>query len=326
VGQVVDAADRILGAVPTDAVRTVIHELATAFNGRAQDLRTIIEASAQYARETLAYQDQFKALLSNAPPVLDTVAAVGPQLKDALDQTKVLADLLDRRATDLINLAHTGTSFAQLFDELLAQDTPNLACLIKDLGDVGTNLSAPAQLHNLDQTLMLNTYFFHPVNAITPVGPFAGVKQGPLSTQNLPGSPARTQTWLRVRLLLPPLQPAAVAYPTPNRIPDTYPGAACVSQFGSGVAAGSEVGAAAPAEGGKVIAPAAPSTPAERQQGPTPSGGGTGPGNVSPVSAAAAVHAASHPESIVFLAGGILGLGMLERREVSKLRRRRRSR
>ncbi|MHB8467397.1 MAG: MCE family protein [Acidimicrobiales bacterium] len=322
VGQVVEAANRIFAAVPTDDLRTVIHELATAFNGRGADLRTLIEASSQYSREVLAYQDQFKALLTNAPPVLNTIAAVGPQLRDALAQTKALADVLARRAPDLVNLARTSTSFSTLFSQLLDQSTPNLACLIKDLGDVGTNLSAKPQLGNLDQTLLLNTYFFGPVNAITPAGTSVPLTNGP---------PPHVQTWLRVRTLLPPQQPPAISYPTANRVPDTYPGAACLSQFGSGVPAGAQVGAAAPSEVGKIIKAAVPTVPVEAQKGPTPVGGGTGPGNVSgtaKVAAAAPSGAAPrsgtsrpHPETILFVGGGLAGLGILERRELRRLRR-----
>ena len=344
VGQVVDAADRIFAAVPTADLRTVIHELGTAFNGRAGDIRTLIEASSQYAREALAYQDSFRSLLTNAPPVLDTVAAVGPQLRDALTQTKVLADLLAKRANDLVTLAHTGTAFADLTNQVLAQDTPNLACIIKDFGDVAVNLSTPTQLHNLDQTLVLNRYFFGPVNAITPTGPFSGLTNA--AGQNLPGSPARDQTWLRVRTLLPPQMPAAISYTTPNRIPDTYPGAACLSQFGAGVPAGSQAGAAAPSEAAKVILPAAPTIPVETQKGPAPAVGGSGPGNVfgasTPTTAAPAAagrapavrssgtaggrQPKSHPESILFVGGGLAGLGYLERREIDRVRRTRRRR
>ena len=334
VGQVVEAANRIFAAVPTADLRTVIHELATAFNGRAADIRTLIEASAQYAQESLAYQDSFRQLLTNAPPVLDTVSAVGPQLRDALSKTTVLADLLARRAPDLVQLARSGSTLADLFSTVLAQDTPNLACIIKDFGDVGKNLAASPQLHNLDQTLVLNKYFFGPVDAITPVGPFPGLKDS--SGKNLPGSPARSQTFLRVRTLLPPQMPPAVSYPAANRIPDTYPGAACLSAFGAGVPAASQVGAAAPSEGAKVIAPAAPTVPVESQTTPTPAGAGSGPGNVSPtavkaaaVSPLTAVPGSSpaspgdHPEAVLFAVGGLVGLASLERRELRRFRRRR---
>jgi len=328
VGQVVNAADRLFSAVPTGDLEIVIHQLALAFAGRAQDIRTLIEQGDVLSQTTVDYQDQFRQLLADAPPVLDTVAAVGPQLHDALGNTQTLLDLLNQRKNDIINLFHTGTAFAEVTNQVVQVNSANLACLAKDLGDVGANLSAQPNLSNLDAALQLNTSFFGPVNAITPSGPAASLG---------PGSPARNdQTWVRVRLLLPPQQPFAVTYPKPNVIPDTYPGAACLSVFGNGVPAGHQANAAPPIENGVVIPPTAPTVPVEALPPPSPVVGGGGPGNViasSASSAAAAPPASSsarsrqaartsgHPETAVFVVAGIVGLGRLERRELRKLRR-----
>jgi phospholipid/cholesterol/gamma-HCH transport system substrate-binding protein len=324
VGQVVTAADRLFSAVPTGDLATIIHQLALALNGRAQDLRTIIQESAILSKTTVAYSAQFRALLANAPPVLDTVAAVGPQLQDALNNTQTLVDLLNDRKDDLVNLFNDGTAFALTTDQVLAQNTANLACLSKDLGDVGANLSQSTNYTNLDNALLLNQSFFGPVNDITPEGPAKSLG---------PGSYAHTQTYLRVRTLLPPQMPSAEAYTAPHQIPDTYPGAACLSVFGAGVPAGSQADAAPPVENGKVIPAPAPTEPVEDLPPPTPSTGGTGPGNVnaggtpSPVAVAPASAAEKplgdpgHPEKSLFVGGGLIGLGTLERRELRKLRK-----
>jgi len=328
VGQVVNAADRLFAAVPTGDLEVIVHQLAVALNGRAQDIRTIIDESDVLAQNTVAYQVQFRQLLADAPPVLDTVAAVGPQLSDALANTQLLVNLLNQRKNDIVNLFHTGTAFAEVSDQVLQDNTANLACLAKDLGDVGGNLSAEPNYSNLDQALLLNQSFFGPVNDITPVGAAASL--------GVPGSLARdNQTWVRVRLLLPPQMPSAVDYPKPNQIPDTYPGAACLSVFGNGVPAGSQANAAPTIENGIVIPPPTPTVPVEDNPPPTPALGGSGPGNVlapgatatAPATAAAtAVHTSkvpqkSHPETAVFVIGGLVGLGRLEQRELRKARR-----
>jgi phospholipid/cholesterol/gamma-HCH transport system substrate-binding protein len=347
VGQVVDAADHLFSAVPTGDLETVIHQLALAFNGRSQDIRTIIEESDVLSRNFLASQAAFRQLLAAAPPVLDTVASVGPQLHDALANTQLLLDLLNQRKTDIVNLAKDGTSFAVTANQFLADNTANLACFTKDLGDLGSNLSANPNYTNLDHALLLNQAFFGPINKLTPSG--SAVSLGT-------GSVTHDQSWFRVRTLLPPQMPSAVTYPTPHQIPDTYPGAACLSVFGNGVPAGSQADASPPSENGKVIPAPAPTVPVEKLPPPTSSAGGTGPGNVlggtgtagtatagaagltSPVPAAAprtGTTTASrgepnvptgHPETALFVGGGLLGLGALERREIRKLRRLRRRR
>ncbi|GAC1313739.1 MAG: hypothetical protein NVSMB12_05800 [Acidimicrobiales bacterium] len=351
VGQVVDAADRLFASVPTDQLGTIVHELALAFAGRGQDIRTLIEAGDTFSRNTVAYEAAFRSLLDNAPPVLDTVASVGPQLQESLRNTEVLAELLARRKDDLINLAHTGTSFAQVTTQLMNDNTANLACLAHDFGDVGANLSVKANLDNLDTALMTNRAFFGPINSLSPQGHAVSLGAGSVERND--------QTWLRVRTLLPPQQPSAISYVVPNRIPDTYPGAACLSVFGPGVPAASQTDAALPAESGKVIPASAPTVPAEKLPPPTPENGGSGAGNVLPPAgqttpgqrpAAAASSPAlgmgaspaparsssrlalapagrvAHPETMLFVGAGLAGLGALERRELARLRRARRRR
>lgn len=328
VGQVVAAADQLFSAVPTADLETVVHELAVAFDGRAQDVRDIVDESIVLSHNTLAYQDAFRRLLAAAPPVLDTVASVGPQLHDALVNTETLLDLLNQRKGDIVNLFHTSTAFADAANQFIADNTPNLACLTKDLGDLGANVGSNPNYANLDATLKLNQFFFGPINAITPVGPAKSITN--VQGQPLPGSPARNnQTWFRVRQLLPPQQPSADAYAHPHEIPDTYPGAACLSVFGRGVPAGHQANPAPPVENGKVIPPPAPTRPVEQLPPPTPAGGGTGPGNVltgpgsgvTPASTPARPATSGHPETSLYVGAGLVGLGTMERRELRKLRR-----
>ena len=358
VGQVVDAADRLFASVPTDQLGTIVHELALAFAGRGQDIRTLIEAGDTFSRNTVAYEAAFRSLLDNAPPVLDTVASVGPQLQESLRNTEVLAELLARRKDDIVNLSHTSTAFAQVTSRFIDDNTANLACLAHDFGDVGARLSTKTNLANLDTALLTNRSFFGPINSLSPEGHAASLGAGSVDRNN--------QTWLRVRTLLPPQQPSAISYPVPNHIPDTYPGAACLSLFGAGVPAAAQADAAPPAETGKVIAAPIPTVPAEKLPPPTPENGGTGAGNVLPppgqaapgqkpaaaqsgsalgtvaptgvvpsgqLAAGPAGHLpaapagqVAHPETMLFLGVGLVGLGALERRELTRLRRARRRR
>jgi len=65
------------------------------------------------------------------------------------------------------------------------------------------------------------------------------------------------QTFLRTRLLLPPiLSEEGSSYATANEIPDTYPGAGCVTVFGNGAGPATQPGFT-PAAGGQVVAPTA---------------------------------------------------------------------
>jgi phospholipid/cholesterol/gamma-HCH transport system substrate-binding protein len=253
VGDVVDAANRLFNTIPTQDLATLIHETAVALNGRSQDLRTIIESIDTFSQTFVDHEQGFRSLLANAPAVLSTVAAVGPQLQQALANTAVLTEILARRRNDLVNLYRQGANLADLTTQLLDDQGANLSCLVHDLADLGSNLATAPNLGNLDSTLLNNTSFFGPIDALTPEGPAAALGSAP-------GKP--DQTWFRVRTLLPPAQPPAVAYATPHHLPPTKPGGACVNALGRGVGPASQAHPEPPGPGGVVIpapAPAAPS-------------------------------------------------------------------
>ena len=75
------------------------------------------------------------------------------------------------------------------------------------------------------------------------------------TTTNSAGS--TNQTFLRTRLLFPPvLDEQAQSYSSASTIPNTLPGAGCVTAFGNGVGPATQPGFT-PAAGGHVVAPSA---------------------------------------------------------------------
>src|SRR6202012_2387359 len=101
---------------------------------------------------------------------------------------------------------------------------------------------------NLSQGLAYNTYFFGAVENIAVQGVAKPTTSNGTSTN---------QTFLRTRLLIPPvLSEPAQSYSTANTIPDTLPGAGCVTAFGNGVGPATQPGFT-PAAGGHVVAPSA---------------------------------------------------------------------
>ena len=134
-------------------------------------------------------------------------------------------------------------------DNLLTSQSANLGCFLHDSANILSNIAEPTNLTNLSQGLTYNEYFFGAVDNIA----VQGVAKP--TTSNSPGS--ANQTFLRTRLLLPPiLDEQAQSYGSANTIPDTLPGAGCVTAFGSGVGPATQPGFT-PAAGGKVVAPTA---------------------------------------------------------------------
>jgi virulence factor Mce-like protein len=234
VGKVVGSATTLLRAIPAGQLNALLGDLATALQGRSGDLRQIVSASTVFSQEFLAYQNQFRQLLANAPPVLDAVTAVGPQLQDALNNTQTLVQVLATQRFAIDQLLKQGTGASNLLDNLLSSQAANLGCLITDLAHVSSNLAQPANLTPLSDALSDNHYFFGAVENVIQPGTAKALRSGEQDDPN--------QLILRTRLLLPPQSPSADTYPTPQGLPATLPGQACTNQLGTGVPAATQAG------------------------------------------------------------------------------------
>ena len=264
VGQVVATATRLLQAIPANDLNKLIGELATTLQGQAGNLRTLISAGTTFSKEFVAYQQQFTELLANSPPALDAVTAVAPQLRQDLANTAALVQVLAQQKAGLHTLLTSGSAAFSLVNNLLTTETPNLGCFLHDTANLLSNFAQPQNLTNLSQGLAYNQFFFGAVEHIA----VAGVAKA--TTTNAKDNP--NQVFLRTRLLIPPiLSEQGDPYGTHTSIPDTLPGAGCVTVFGNGVGPATQPGFT-PAAGGHLVAPTAQEANVELGNGtPVPS-------------------------------------------------------
>ncbi len=249
VGAVVASATRLLKAIPANDLNTLIGELATALAGQAGNLRTLIAAGTTFSKEFVAYQQQFTELLANAPPALDAITAVAPELRQDLANTAALVQVLAQQKSGLHTLLTAGSSAFSEVDNLVTSQSANIGCFLHDTANILSNIAEPTNLNNLSQGLADNQYFFGAVENIA--------VQGLAKPTTASATQDPNQTFLRTRLLLPPvLSEPGSSYSTPNTIPDTLPGAGCVTVFGNGAGPATQPGFT-PAAGGQVVAPTA---------------------------------------------------------------------
>ncbi len=248
VGAVVASATRLLQAIPGGDLNKLIGELATSLAGQAGNLRTLVSAGTTFSKEFVAYQRQFTQLLANAPPALDAITAVAPELRQDLANTAALVQVLAQQKTGLHTLLTSGSSAFNAVDDLLTSQSANLGCFLHDTAGILSNVAEPTNLSNLSQGLAANTYFFGAVDHIAVHG---------VAKPTTTSSSDTNQTFLRTRLLIPPvLDQQAQSFSAANTIPDTRPGAGCVTAFGNGVGPATQPGFT-PAAGGHVVAPSA---------------------------------------------------------------------
>ncbi|HEY1826594.1 MAG TPA: MCE family protein [Acidimicrobiales bacterium] len=248
VGAVVASATRLLQAIPANDLNKVISDLATALQGNAGNLRTIISAGNTFNKEFLAYEQQFTELLANAPPALNAVTAVSPQLEQDLANTAALVQVLAEQKTGLHTLLTAGNSAFGQVNNLVTTQSANLGCVLHDFANITSNIAQPANLNNLSQGLTFNQYFFGAVDTIAVEGLAKPTTNGGVAQPN--------QVFLRTRLIIPPELTQGAEYTRANPIPQTLPGAGCVTAYGNGVSAASQPGFT-PAAGGTEVAPSA---------------------------------------------------------------------
>lgn len=248
VGTVVAEATALIRSIPPADLNSLLHQLALALQGNGQNLRTIASASELFSQEFLSYQNQFRQLLANAPPVLDVITANAAQLQQGLADTATLAAVLASHSPQLVQLFNQGAAAADNLNALVTQNEPNLGCFVHDLAAVNANLAQPTNLANLSTTLSTNQEFFGAVAALAPVGPAKALTAG---------DSAHNQEWLRTRLLLPPRLPMGDSYLQAHGVPPVLPGAACQTEFGSGVGPGVQPHFTPAGPDARVVAPTA---------------------------------------------------------------------
>jgi len=222
----------LLHAVPSQDLGSLVSTLATALRGRGQDLATLSVATADLPERILQVRAELESLIVNGPKVADVFAQNAGSFADDLSQTAALADILRDRRYDLVKLSTNGAAFAQVANQILASQKPNIACLITDFGTVNATLAQPNNLANLETTLELNHYFFDAV--------WQSVQPGKDGLD-----------WFRVHML-PAQQPAGQAYNPMRPPPDVYGGDACRSIYGPGVGPGTQPGPVWLATGSKL--------------------------------------------------------------------------
>lgn len=245
VSKVIDTVTNLVKKLPTDQLNQLLGETAAGFSGRADDIRSIIASLTRFDQEFLAHQQGFTQLLDSSPAVLDAFTQSAGQLKSALDNTLVLAKLLDARRYDLVQLFVDGTRLGQVGNKVVLDNRTNLTCLLSDAADL-TDFLQGQNLANLATGLTLNRQFFGLVDIIA--------KKGFARDLGLNAPTRDDQLWLRTRLILPPGNPAPSRYNPQIPIPATKPGAACRNVYGNGVGPASQAGYTGPI-GGSVISP-----------------------------------------------------------------------
>jgi len=125
--------DRFAKSVPENSLRTVTHELGTAFRDNGGNLQTIIDTSREFTNEAQQHVPQTKKLLDDGQTVLRTQNEQGPAIGSWSRDLNKLSAQLKSSDPDLRRLVQQAPPAAHQVDALLKENSPQLGQLIGNL-------------------------------------------------------------------------------------------------------------------------------------------------------------------------------------------------
>ena len=147
VSEVLDLGNRLLEAI-TDDLNTVIEEFATALEGSEENLAQMNRDIDTFAQEFVEHEAGFRQLMDLAS-LLESLVAVAPEFRSALENTAQFTTTLAERRFDMTALTVSRANFAEVANRLITGARPNLACLFSDLADLNEWAGSPAAVRDL---------------------------------------------------------------------------------------------------------------------------------------------------------------------------------
>jgi phospholipid/cholesterol/gamma-HCH transport system substrate-binding protein len=123
----------LAASVPLDSLRTVVDELGTAFQGRGEDLQTLLDSAGDLTQAADESSSETNQLISDSQTVLRTQRQEGAALQSFASSARLLAGQLDASDTDLRRLIITTPSAATQVSGLLRDLDPSLSVLLANL-------------------------------------------------------------------------------------------------------------------------------------------------------------------------------------------------
>lgn len=144
--------DAFAKSVPQDALRTVTHELGTAFRDNGGNLQTILDTSREFTAEADKHLPQTQQLLADSKQVLRTQNEQGSSVRSFSKDLRALSGQLQRSDPDLRGVIDRAPRAAQQVGAAVREN--------QQIGPLLANLTSTSELlatkeDNLEQTMTL---------------------------------------------------------------------------------------------------------------------------------------------------------------------------
>ncbi|GGM52068.1 ABC transporter substrate-binding protein [Longimycelium tulufanense] len=125
--------DGLASSVPTEELRTVVHELGTAFEGTGPDLQVLLDTTRALTRDAHEHLPQTLRLIDDGRTVLRTQAQQSSALTSFSRDLRTLAEQLRSSDPDLRRLISAAPQASEQLTGLLRESGPGLGRMIANL-------------------------------------------------------------------------------------------------------------------------------------------------------------------------------------------------
>ena len=148
------SASDLIASIEPDEAASLLRELATALDGRGDDLRAITTAFDRLTSSFASRTEQLDRLAENNTRLVGVLADHRLSLGQSMRDLRALAELLERIDGDTRALLDVGPDFLGTTADLVADQKRNLDCLLTDLDPILRTLAGPDQLDDLSRLLV----------------------------------------------------------------------------------------------------------------------------------------------------------------------------
>jgi phospholipid/cholesterol/gamma-HCH transport system substrate-binding protein len=173
IGNLLDATNRALQAIPQDDLRTVVDEASNAVAGLGPELSRIVDGSTALAIDAGITVGPIVELIDKAPPVLNSQVQTADSIETWANRMALITGQIQAQDTafaNLLNQGGPGLEEGRAFFDRIAPTLPVLLANMVSLGDV-----AVAYRNDIEQLLVLFPQGTAVMSSI--ILPNAGTKQ-----------------------------------------------------------------------------------------------------------------------------------------------------
>lgn len=153
IGNLLDATDRALRAIPQENLRTVVDESAKAVGGLGPELARIVDGSTSLAIEAGKTVGPLTTLIDQSPPVLDSQVQTADSIRAWAQRTAAITGQLKAQNTafgDLLNQGGPALDEGTALFNRVASALPILLANLVSLGDIAVTYRS-----DIEQLLVL---------------------------------------------------------------------------------------------------------------------------------------------------------------------------